>query len=101
RHTRFSRDWSSDVCSSDLDVVRQCLPAEEVLAVVVDLMRLALPALTEPDLAAGAACVDENVAGQIHRWPPQTIPLTIRLTLLCRSEERRVGNESRTRNKAY
>src|SRR5690606_40381440 len=21
RHTRFSRDWSSDVCSSDLDVV--------------------------------------------------------------------------------
>src|SRR5690606_40167498 len=22
RHTRFSRDWSSDVCSSDLDAVR-------------------------------------------------------------------------------
>src|SRR5690606_33304400 len=22
RHTRFSRDWSSDVCSSDLDVMR-------------------------------------------------------------------------------
>src|SRR5690606_8003000 len=22
RHTRFSRDWSSDVCSSDLDLVR-------------------------------------------------------------------------------
>src|SRR5690606_39279136 len=21
RHTRFSRDWSSDVCSSDLDIV--------------------------------------------------------------------------------
>src|SRR5690606_40423195 len=21
RHTRFSRDWSSDVCSSDLDVI--------------------------------------------------------------------------------
>src|SRR5690606_40928189 len=25
RHTRFSRDWSSDVCSSDLDV----LPGDE------------------------------------------------------------------------
>src|SRR5690606_40324594 len=23
RHTRFSRDWSSDVCSSDLERVRQ------------------------------------------------------------------------------
>src|SRR5690606_17244357 len=23
RHTRFSRDWSSDVCSSDLETIRQ------------------------------------------------------------------------------
>src|SRR5690606_40069957 len=23
RHTRFSRDWSSDVCSSDLSICRQ------------------------------------------------------------------------------
>src|SRR5690606_41056847 len=23
RHTRFSRDWSSDVCSSDLSAIRQ------------------------------------------------------------------------------
>src|SRR5579883_2109619 len=23
RHTRFSRDWSSDVCSSDLDLKRE------------------------------------------------------------------------------
>src|SRR5690606_40030471 len=23
RHTRFSRDWSSDVCSSDLELARQ------------------------------------------------------------------------------
>src|SRR5436309_14068298 len=26
RHTRFSRDWSSDVCSSDLGVTRQSAP---------------------------------------------------------------------------
>src|SRR5690606_41210173 len=26
RHTRFSRDWSSDVCSSDLDLLKdRCL----------------------------------------------------------------------------
>src|SRR5690606_41163933 len=28
RHPRFSRDWSSDVCSSDLDIVaRECSAA--------------------------------------------------------------------------
>src|SRR5690606_40089885 len=27
RHTRFSRDWSSDVCSSDLDTTRLTLAA--------------------------------------------------------------------------
>src|SRR5690606_39708921 len=26
RHTRFSRDWSSDVCSSDLTGYNSCLP---------------------------------------------------------------------------
>src|SRR5690606_39516891 len=26
RHTRFSRDWSSDVCSSDLTLVERSLP---------------------------------------------------------------------------
>src|SRR5690606_40781392 len=28
RHTRFSRDWSSDVCSSDLSVEPDVLPGE-------------------------------------------------------------------------
>src|SRR6266511_6448712 len=26
RHTRFSRDWSSDVCSSDLDLEQRLVP---------------------------------------------------------------------------
>src|SRR5690606_40315382 len=30
RHTRFSRDWSSDVCSSDLELQGQLLLAELV-----------------------------------------------------------------------
>src|SRR5690606_39761536 len=30
RHTRFSRDWSSDVCSSDLHNAGQCWPAGSV-----------------------------------------------------------------------
>src|SRR5690606_40720443 len=28
RHTRFSRDWSSDVCSSDLDFLNGTLPPQ-------------------------------------------------------------------------
>src|SRR3712207_3281892 len=30
RHTRYWRDWSSDVCSSDLDIVCQALGFEAV-----------------------------------------------------------------------
>src|SRR5690606_40480194 len=29
RHTRFSRDWSSDVCSSDLTAIRSLIKASE------------------------------------------------------------------------
>src|SRR5690606_39481868 len=32
RHTRFSRDWSSDVCSSDLAPDSPALPAERAAA---------------------------------------------------------------------
>src|SRR5690606_21058983 len=36
RHTRFSRDWSSDVCSSDLDPQ---VPIEDVVGAIKDLMK--------------------------------------------------------------
>src|SRR5690606_40650195 len=35
RHTRFSRDWSSDVCSSDLDAAAAAQIAEVFTEVVV------------------------------------------------------------------
>src|SRR5207302_4146230 len=31
RHTRFSRDWSSDVCSSDLPRIEEVIAREEKL----------------------------------------------------------------------
>src|SRR5690606_6025735 len=34
RHTRFSRDWSSDVCSSDLELAAQLPGPERLLAQV-------------------------------------------------------------------
>src|SRR5690606_39440266 len=68
RHTRFSRDWSSDVCSSDLQPIGRIAQPEEVADLAVYL--------------AGAT----YTTGQVHiidgGW---------------RSEERRVGKECRSR----
>src|SRR5207302_3694743 len=85
RHTRFSRDWSSDVCSSDLcslfqdrfdevDAGKASTDARQLwadaLALVADLV--ALDALR-------LILIEEN------------------LTSAFRSEERRVGKECRSR----
>src|SRR5690606_40506246 len=89
RHTRFSRDWSSDVCSSDLTTMP---------AVASNQNQIFSPALAKP--ASG--------------WPLPTMPPPLRshskssrLGQLClrkrirmitsriRSEERRVGKEGR------
>src|SRR5687768_18477784 len=77
RHTRCSRDWSSDVCSSDL-----CLSGPEQL---YDFQRF-LAAKDERDAAKLGA-----LWGLIHtvRWPFAMA--------IARSEERRVGKEWRCR----
>src|SRR5690606_3278205 len=58
RHTRFSRDWSSDVCSSDLHALRQPV---DLVAVHDGVRPLLDPALLERVLSAawrhGAATV--------------------------------------------
>src|SRR3712207_7776269 len=69
RHTRYWRDWSSDVCSSDLDGDGAGLP---VVSGAVD----------DPSARAG-----------LH--PPALHPHPLR------SEERRVGKESRSRWSTY
>src|SRR5690606_41060545 len=89
RHTRFSRDWSSDVCSSDL------------------ILALAFVA------ALGPGIVNAIIAIAITSWPPyariaRAETLTIRNSDFVvavrlqgaspfRSEERRVGKEGRAR----
>src|SRR5690606_40522634 len=72
RHTRFSRDWSSDVCSSDLDA-----PSGHVRF----LQSPVLASLSGLAPCLPCACV---------RYPH--IP---------RSEERRVGKECRSRWSSY
>src|SRR4051794_41767003 len=71
RHTRWTGDWSSDVCSSDLYA-------------------------TAADVAERLAAVgrDGRVAA---RRVDRVDPLHLRVAALNRSEERRVGKEGRLR----
>src|SRR5690348_18466109 len=80
RHTRWTGDWSSDVCSSDLIVIA---PA------------------TANVLAKAALGIGDDLLS--------TMLLTARCPLICapamdggmRSEERRVGKERRARRSGY
>src|SRR5687768_18122520 len=77
RHTRCSRDWSSDVCSSDLaDRLSEALPryALVVVGLALILLTVVFRSILVP-LKAAAGFV--------------------------RSEERRVGKECRSRWSAY
>src|SRR3712207_8556138 len=73
RHTRYWRDWSSDVCSSDL-----LGPGDELLDQAV---------MPEPERRGG--CV-----GHLPERPANLDPD-------ARSEERRVGKECRSRWSPY
>src|SRR5690606_39726243 len=80
RHTRFSRDWSSDVCSSDL-----------MLTVIAALLVQAL--VVYPLLL-------KTFTG-LSPWPflrkMRTVQMFAFSTATSRSEERRVGKECRPR----
>src|SRR5690606_39455200 len=89
RHTRFSRDWSSDVCSSDLGQV-QWGPwgadvGHEAVEIAVHLV------LGEVDVA-----VDRVHRRGLMLEYPQRRAGNGRAQAL-RSEERRVGKEERAR----
>src|SRR5690625_6645788 len=75
RHTRWPRDWSSDVCSSDLMAISVALPAVVYVQIsgrsVLSGERMMLAAI-----GCGVLAV---------------------MCYLLRSEERRVGKESRHR----
>src|SRR5690348_18174569 len=83
RHTRWTGDWSSDVCSSDLGVtmdaveVRRDVDVDDVA--VLD------------HLAAGDAVADHLVDAGAQRLGEAAVAQR------RRSEERRVGKECRSR----
>src|SRR5690606_40222626 len=93
RHTRFSRDWSSDVCSSDLgdtgrkpfDAAAAHLLAEFKPAVVSFHFGLPAPELLALVKSWGSKVMASATTVAEARW------------LERRSEERRVGKERRAR----
>src|SRR3712207_8630581 len=89
RHTRYWRDWSSDVCSSDLHAA-VVLEQDDVVALVLRVGRV-----DDRDRVVAAAQhvvaldrVDAREAAELQAVDP-------------RSEERRVGKECRSRWSPY
>src|SRR5690554_7499554 len=86
RHTRCGRDWSSDVCSSDLRLAEQYEPDVMLIDLVMDDMD-------------GI----ETTRRMMEKYPDiKVIVLTSFLDdEKLRSEERRVGKECRSRWSPY
>src|SRR5690606_40825424 len=84
RHTRFSRDWSSDVCSSDLD------PSEALRAIAEHHVTKAMfvPAMLAIMLQAPDA--DKFDCAHLEDVIYGAAPMP---SALLRSEERRVGDD--------
>src|SRR5207249_5838264 len=81
RHTSSKRDWSSDVCSSDL-VTRFVNPASRAARLMID----------------HAPTRDRGVPRALRNTSPRPLPLSRRGRISrARSEERRVGEEGRAR----
>src|SRR5207249_9732473 len=95
-HTSSKRDWSSDVCSSDLGFLHQL----EGLLLLDDRQRSAFVQLVELTADVGALAVRQRVEGRlipVARKRPDPYAQTGRAIRACaeRSEERRVGKECR------
>src|SRR3712207_8331139 len=91
RHTRYWRDWSSDVCSSDLTMASKSLADEKQYWSV---NRSPLKAYT----SASMSCSPYANSTALPMLCPHSPQLS---STLLRSEERRVGKECRSRWSPY
>src|SRR5690606_39342151 len=90
RHTRFSRDWSSDVCSSDLRQSNPLDPSSQAhwtryVATGLESTHMTLLRVAEPQ---------EERAHRLEREFQAVLDAAVDAV---RSEERRVGKEWRSR----
>src|SRR2546430_7347515 len=88
RHTRFDCDWSSDVCSSDLQRYASIAPSAA--------HALHMPSHTFTRVGMWQESVDAN-----HRSMQVALNTGSIAEALHRSEERRVGKECRSRWSPY
>src|SRR5205085_6916409 len=86
RHTRFDCDWSSDVCSSDLDILTDRSRLAENAAPAS-----AGTAILQPRSENRAQCPVQ--AGQRLAPPEVLVAVDGATGVPMRSEERRVGKE--------
>src|SRR5690606_39325467 len=85
RHTRFSRDWSSDVCSSDL-------PCGRILSAGLRMMNDFITFINDIPFA-----VTNNISiSVLQTCLLYGFVITVAIWLVKRSEERRVGKEGRS-----
>src|SRR5690606_39385248 len=89
RHTRFSRDWSSDVCSSDLQFV---IP----LGATINMNGTALYQAVATVFLAQVYGIDLSV-GSMALVVAMAVGASIGSPATPRSEERRVGKGHRSR----
>src|SRR5690606_41061214 len=87
RHTRFSRDWSSDVCSSDLQVASPRYSVRTQGTQATGAVTWTGHLWLSPEGRAALAAAQANVAAARKEWQDA----------MARSEERRVGKEGRSR----
>src|SRR5439155_11289079 len=95
RHTRWPRDWSSDVCSSDLAIPIQ-IDYRTALWIGIAQVCSLIPGVSR----SGATIMGALLAGVARPAAAEfsfllAIPVMFAATGLDRSEERRVGKECR------
>src|SRR5690606_40310196 len=93
RHTRFSRDWSSDVCSSDLCVTIAGPATSSTVTTAVAVVLLPFTSTTVKVTVLSP--ISEQSKSVISRVIVSIAQLSVEP--LSRSEERRVGKECRYR----
>src|SRR5206468_4379760 len=92
RHTRSDRDWSSDVCSSDLGLASL---GSELVGKRLELLKQAVPGVSRVAVLWLPGALGERTEKDMRTGTD------VASRALGRSEERRVGKERRCRGSAY
>src|SRR5699024_11798351 len=93
RHTRSKRDWSSDVCSSDLRPYQDDQKCEQQYKILTE--NSCHKIISESHASAKRRNKLENLLHSLHEGDKIIVSKLYALADSTRSEERRVGKESR------